>query len=185
MLPNNGTVEGATEITPIPVREKFTLAFENAFDPFVIPFVGFTAGVAQISGQEASFGFGASGYAKRYGLAFADNTIGDIMTSAVMPSLLRQDPRYFQLGTGRAAHRFGYAASRVLITRSDAGHRQFNWSDVGGNAISAGLSDLYYPSANRHLSDTATRWGTEVLWDALANELKEFWPDIRRKIRKS
>jgi hypothetical protein len=79
-------------------------------------------------------------------------------------------------------HRAGYAASRTFITRSRSGQTQFNLSGIGGNAAAAGVSNLYYPSEDRSLTQTLTRWGMQVMWDALSNELKEFWPDVRRKI---
>ena len=70
------------------------------------------------------------------------------------------------------------------MTRGASGASQFNLSEIGGNAFAAGVSNLYYPAADRTLPSTLTRWGTQIMWDTLSNELKEFWPDIRRKIRK-
>jgi len=184
VLPNNGTVEGATRILPISRKEMFKIAGENSFDPFVFPFVGVTAGLAQLEDQEREWGLNASGYGKRYAAALADNTIGNFMTSAIMPSLFRQDPRYFQLGEGGIWHRAGYAASRIVVTRSRSGQPQFNISEIGGNGAGALISNIYYPSTDRTVSDTLMRWGTQVMWDLLANEMKEFWPDLRRRIRK-
>ena len=184
MIPNNTTVEGASHVTPIPISEKFKLGAENAFDPFVYVFVGITAGLAEVDGAESSFGRSGGAYAKRYAVAFTDNTINGMMTSSVFPSLLKQDPRYFQLGEGSTPHRIGYAASRILITRSDGGHRQFNLSEVGGNVAAAGIAEAYYPPEDRTAIDIVERWAMNVMWDTLSNELKEFWPDIRRRIRK-
>jgi hypothetical protein len=184
MLPNNATVEGASEIDPISSGEKFKLGAENSFDPYIYPFVGFTASVAQLERQAPSFGFGVSGYAKRYGLGFADNTIGDLMTNSIGPSLLHQDPRYFQLGKGGAGHRAGYAASRIFVTRSDSGRRQFNWSEVGGNVAAAGISEAYYPAESRGAGDVVLRCAMGVVWDTVSNEMKEFWPDIRQRMHR-
>ena len=130
------------------------------------------------------YGPGLSGFAKQYGASFADNAAGSIMTTAIIASVAHQDPRYFQHGSGGILHRVVYAASRNLITRGDSGREQFNVSELGGNAIAAGLSDLYYPARERTVSTTATRWGTQLLVDALSNEAKEFWPDIHRKFRR-
>ncbi len=185
VLPNNGTVEGATRIMPISAKEKFKIALDDSFDPVVLPFVGVTAGLAQWQDDEQEWGRSASAYGKRYAAALADNTIGNFMTTAVVPSLLRQDPRYFQLGEGSLWHRFGYAASRTLVTRSSrSGQPRFNFSEIGGNGIGALLSNTYHPPSDRSVSATVTRWGTQIMWDLLANEMKEFWPDVRRKIRK-
>jgi hypothetical protein len=50
--------------------------------------------------------------------------------------------------------------------------------------VAAAISNLYYPPEARSPADTLTRWGTQIMWDTLSNELKEFWPDIRRKIHR-
>ncbi len=177
MLPNYTTVEGATEIRPPTVKQKFRMAGENSFDPYVFAIVGIDAAIG--AGQ------GGVGYERRYMMALADNSIGNFMTTAVLPSALGQDPRYFQLGEGSVWHRMAYALSRSVVTRGASGARQFNLSEIGGNALAAGVSNLYYPAAARTLSSTITRWGTQVMWDALSNQLKEFWPDIRKKIRRN
>jgi hypothetical protein len=98
--------------------------------------------------------------------------------------MLRQDPRYFESGQGSIVRRVGYAASRIVITRDRSGQRQFNYSELGGNGVAAAISNLYYPSDGRSAVQTLTRWGTQIMWDTLSNELKEFWPDIRRKIHR-
>jgi hypothetical protein len=189
VLPNYTTVErDATAldnpVPPVTTRDSFRMAALNSFDPYVFPFVGFVAGVAHLQGQEPSFGQGAAGYSKRYATALADNTIGNFLTTAVFPSALRQDPRYFALGEGGFLHRLAYAASRSVVTRSRDGMRQFNLSEIGGNGVAAAFSNFYYPSENRSVTGTLTRWGAQVMWDTLSNELKEFWPDVRRRLRR-
>jgi hypothetical protein len=176
VLPNYTTVEGAQEMQPASVKQKFRMAEQNSFDPYVFPFVGIVAGLG--AGQ------GAAGYGRRYGTALADNSIGNFLTTAVLPSALGQDPRYFERGDGGVWHRVGYALSRSVVTRGASGANQFNLSEIGGNALAAGVSNLYYPAADRTLTSTLTRWGMQVMWDTLSNELKEFWPDIRGRIRK-
>jgi len=174
MLPNYGTVEPATHAQPIATPQIFALATKNSFDPVVFPFVGFSAGLGQ----------GGSGdYAERYATVLADNTIGNLMTSAIMPAALHQDPRYYELGSGGVLRRTGYALSRTLVTRARTGERQFNVSEIGGNLAAASMSNIYYAPGDRSVSGTLTRWGTQVMWDALSNELKEFWPDVRAFIR--
>jgi hypothetical protein len=184
VLPNHTTVEGARHIQPVSTKDVFHMAAEDAFDAPVFPFVAFTTWLAQVQGQEASWGHSRSAYAKRYATTFSDDVIATFLTTAIMPTLLHQDPRYFELGNGSAAHRAGYAATRSFVTLDRSGHTQFNYSDVTGNAIAAGLSNLYHPAEDRSWSGTATRWGTQMMWDVLSDELKEFWPDIRRRIRK-
>jgi hypothetical protein len=113
----------------------------------------------------------------------ADGVIEGYMTSAVFPSVFKQDPRYFVLGKGTFWHRTSYALTRLIITRSDSGHAEFNVSEVFGAASAAAISTYgYHPSNEKTLSNAASVWGTQIGYDALAIVVKEFWPDIRRKI---
>jgi hypothetical protein len=107
------------------------------------------------------------------------------MTGAILPSLLHQDPRYYQLGHGSFKHRLGYAISRLFVTRSDSGRQEFNASEVLGSATSATIATYtYHPAEDRTLANTLSVWGTQLGWDSVAISLKEFWPDIRRKVQK-
>jgi hypothetical protein len=183
-LPNFLTVENAQEIPPLTSKEKFKVVLRTAFDPVEYPYVGFLAGISQATDSEPGFGQGAAGYAKRYGSAFADNTIENFMAGAILPSLLHQDPRYYQLGHGTFKHRLGYAISRIFVTRSDSGDTVFNASEVLGSAVAAGIANTYHPAGDRTVANTVSVWWTEVGWDAVAIGVKEFWPDIRRKVQK-
>lgn len=183
-LPNFLSVENAKNIRPLSTKEKFKVTARSSFDPVEYPYVGFLAGISQAQNSEPGFGQGAAGYAKRYGAAFADNTIENFMTAAVLPSLLRQDPRYYPLGRGSFWHRTGYSISRTFITRSDSGHAQFNISEIGGSAVAGGISTTYHPADDRTFANAMSVWWTQVGWDTLAIVVREFWPDIRRKLRK-
>jgi hypothetical protein len=184
-LPNFLTLENANQVPPLTTGQKFKVVARSSFDYVQYPWYGFLAGISQAENSEPGYGQGAAGYGKRYGAAWADGTIENFMTSAVFPSLLRQDPRFFQSGKGSFWHRTGYAMSRVIITRTDAGHSQANYSEIIGSALSAGISTYsYHPSADRTVRNSLSVWGSQVGYDTLTYVVKEFWPDIRRKIRK-
>jgi hypothetical protein len=182
VLPNYSTVERNTNVPQVTTKTTFQMFALGSFDPYVFPFVAFTAGLAQVEHEERSWGQGIGAYGKRYLTAFSDNTIGNLMTTAVAPTLLHTDPRYFVLGEGGFLRRAGYALSRSVVTRTRGGRATFNLSEIGGNAVAAGISNAYHPPEDRTVSSTMSRWGMQVMWDTLTNELKEFWPDIRRKI---
>jgi hypothetical protein len=184
-LPNYLTVENAAHVPPLTTGGKFKLTAKDSFDPVEIPYIGLVAGIGQAQNSEPSYGQGGAGYGRRYGTAFADNTIGNFMTEAVFPSMLRQDPRYFQLGKGGFWRRTGYAFSRLIVTRSDSGQSQLNSSEIAGNAIGAGIASSYHPAQDRGLSNTMSIWGTQIMWDGVANEMKEFWPDIHHWFRRN
>jgi hypothetical protein len=184
-LPNFLTLENANQVPPLTAGEKFKVVGRSSFDYVQYPWYGFLAGISQAENSEPGYGQGAAGYGKRYGAALADGTIENFLTSAVLPSLLRQDPRFFQSGKGGFWHRTGYAMSRIIVTRGDSGRSQANFSEIVGSALSAGISTYsYHPRTDRNVPNAASVWGSQVGYDTLTYVVKEFWPDIRRKLRK-
>ena len=115
VLPNYLTVENAKKIPPLTTAQKFKLVALGTFDPVEFPYVGVLAAIDQAQNQFPSYGQGFKGYAKRFGVGFADTTVENFMVGAVVPSILHEDPRYFQSGKGGFWHRAGYAATRMLI----------------------------------------------------------------------
>lgn len=183
-LPDFLTVQNADQLPALTTKQKFKVVARGSFDYVEYPWYGALAGISQAENSEPGYGQGAEGYGKRYGAAFADGTIENFMTEAVLPSLLREDPRFYQLGKGSFRHRTAYAVSRIFVTRTDSGQKQFNFSEILGSAASAAISTYsYHPRSDRTLPNTASVWGTQVGYDTITIVVKEFWPDIRRKIR--
>jgi hypothetical protein len=184
VLPNYTTVESEDAFGPLTPGAKFKLATDSAIDPVTFPFIGFVALLGQAQNSEPSYGQGLKGYAKRYGTSYGDAIIGTYMTVGVYPSILKQDPRYFQLGHGSVTHRALYSISRIFWTRTDSGSHEFNYSEIVGNLTAAGISNIYHPAEDRTFTNTLSVWGTDIMWDTVSNVTKEFWPDIHRKIHK-
>lgn len=182
VLPNYGTVENAHDLPPLSAGQKFRLATAAVFDWAAFPFNGVLSGIAQAKNDPKEWGQGWDAYGKRFGQSFADNSIGTYMTTAAFPSLLHEDPRYYQLGKGGFGHRAYHAMNRLFVTRTDSGHDRFNYSESIGNAVAAAISNSYHVPADRTASRNATTFAFLILYDGLSNELKEFWPDIRRKV---
>jgi len=184
LLPNYLMVEDQDHFAPLPVKTKFELSAKTMTDPVTISFLGAIALLGQARNSDPSYGQGMQGYAKRYATVYADTGIGTLMTASVFPTILHQDPRYFQRGSGGVWRRTVYAVSQIFVTRSDSGQAQFNYSEIAGNAVAAGISNTYHPKNQRTLGNTLSVWGTDTMLNALCNVAKEFWPDLRRKIRK-
>ena len=183
LLPNFLTLEDAGKVPPLTSAQKFKTVARGAFDWGQFVWFGLLSGLSQAENSEPGFGQGAEGYGKRYAAYFADGTIENFMVGAALPSLLRQDPRFYQSSHGAFLHRLGYAASRIVITRSDSGSAQFNYSEILGSAAASGISTYsYHPHSDRNLANAASVWGTQVGYDAMSLVFKEFWPDIRKKL---
>jgi len=181
VIPNYRENEDPENIKPLTPRQKLKIGLDDSFDPSAFLVAGVFAGSSMAQRQYA-FGQGIEGFAKYYGGAFADQAIGNMMTEALFPIVLGQDPRYFPKARGSFLARTGYALSREVITRGDDGKNQFNTSELLGNAVAAGISNAYYPAVNRSLSTTANKWAQQIGLDAAFNVMKEFWPDVRRKV---
>jgi hypothetical protein len=185
-LPNFLTLENSANAPPLTAGQKFKVTARGTFDPIELVWFGLQAGIAQAGGSDPTYGQGVEGYAKRYAQRFGDGAIQNFFTRAIFPSVLHQDPRYFQMGEGGFLHRAAYAVSRIFVTRSDSGSRQFNFSEIFGGAAAAGISTYaYHPMSSSNLANATHVWGTQIGFDALSYALKEFWPDIRRKMRHS
>jgi len=186
VLPNYRTADGSAPFMPITTRHKFYIAAKDSFDYPVYLTAAAFAGFYQLENQNPSFGQGVAGYAKRLASSYGDQAIGNLMTEAIFPSLLHEDPRYFRIGSsgGSTWHRTRYALTRVFVVRTDKGGWTFNFSEWLGNGTTVALSNLYYPADTRNVSDNVQKLGIQVGTDAFSQVLKEFWPDIKRKISK-
>ncbi len=182
VIPNYRSDETSAEFKPLTPGAKMKVAFDDSFDPSAFLVAGVFAGVAMAQKQNSSFGSGARGFSKYYGGAFADQAIGNNMSEGLFPVALHQDPRYFVKGRGGFWKRTGYAMSREVITRGDDGRNHFNTSELAGNAVAAGISNLYYPPTDRSFGNTANKWGQQIALDTFFNVAKEFWPDMRNKL---
>jgi hypothetical protein len=184
VMPNYLTVENQAHVPPISWKEKFAITAKGTFDPYEFTIVGILSAIRQAQNAYPGFGQGWAAYGKRYGAAFADQADGNIMVGAVFPAILKTDPRYFRKGKGGFKGRFGYAISRIFVTRRDSGGSLFNFPEFVGNAAAITMSNVYYPAADRSFTSGLNNWGVQMGIDAFGNELKEFWPDIHRHFSK-
>jgi hypothetical protein len=134
---------------PLTSKQKFKLAWKTVTDPFTLVFVAGGAGVEQAQNHFAEYGQGAQGYGKRFGAGYADAVAGTFVGSAIFPSLLKQDPRYFYKGTGSKRSRMLYAIANALICKGDNGRWQANYSNILGSLAAGGISNIYYPAQDR------------------------------------
>lgn len=135
---------------PLSPKQKFELAWKTTIDPVNFAITGAVAGIQQANNDFDGYGQGAAGYARRYGAAYGNFLTGTYIGAAILPSLLKQDPRYFYKGTGSTRSRILYAIANAVICKGDDGHWQANYSNILGTLASGGISNLYYPAQNRN-----------------------------------
>ena len=180
IIPNYRAVSANTQLPALAPKGKFWLATQDSFDYSSFALAGIVAGLSQA--RQSTPEFGENAYAQYLWHSFVDQAVGNYFTEALMPIATRQDPRYYTLGHGGFFRRSGYALSRLLITRTDSGGRNFNFSEIVGNGAGAGLSNLYYPRQERTWTKTGQKWLLQVGIDGVFNIAKEFWPDIDRMV---
>lgn len=165
---------------PLSPGQKYQLFFKSATDPWPFLLAGFASGVDQAENSFPEYGQGMEGYAKRYGASYTDYFTGNFFGNAVLPSLLHEDPRYFQKGTGAFTRRALWAATSTIWCKRDDGTWGPNYGNVIGNLMGSAVSNLYYPAADRTVGGTIERGVTVSAEGIVGAEIIEFWPDIVR-----
>lgn len=181
VVPNFGTtdIQNAAPLTP---KEKLNLDLHSTLDPFTFVAAFLDAGLDEAQDSFPGYGHGPTGYFKNFGSSYADTFDGGLWGNALLPIALHEDPRYFRRGTGSFMSRFLYSASTTVWCKRDNGRWGPNYANVGGNFIAGGISNLYYPAANRGAELTVTRAITVTAEGAIGSEFVEFWPDISRHL---
>jgi carboxypeptidase family protein len=137
------------DAVPLTPRQKFELAWKSTVDPVNFALTGAIAGIQQAQNDFPGYGQGAQGFAKRYAATYGNFLTGTYIGGAILPSLLKQDPRYFYKGTGTKRSRILYAIANSVICKGDNGRWQANYSGILGSLAAGGISNLYYPAKDR------------------------------------
>jgi len=181
VLPAFNSVQ-ADKAVPLTSGQKFHLFFRGSIDPYQFVIAALDTGLEEAQDDYTEYHWGTLGFLKRYGATYADTWDGNFWGNAVLPSVLHQDPRYYRLGraSGKSAwHRFLYAAETTVICHSDKGKLQPNYSNVLGNLIGGGISNIYYPASDRGVGLTFERTLTTSAEGIVGAELIEFYPDYQ------
>ncbi|HEX4074470.1 MAG TPA: carboxypeptidase-like regulatory domain-containing protein [Candidatus Acidoferrales bacterium] len=137
------------DAVPLNSKQKFQLAWKSTIDPVTFGVAAAVAGMEQGANYYSGYGPGAQGYGKRFGATYADTVLGNFIGGAILPSLLKQDPRYFYKGTGTTRSRILYSIATAVICKGDNGRWQANYSNIAGNFVASGIANVYYPATDR------------------------------------
>jgi len=183
IMPEFQAVNSGGDLPPLTPKQKFHLMWKSSTDPFIFSLDAIVAGIGQAKNSNPGFGQGAQGYFKRFGASYADTFDGNFWGNAVLTVAFKEDPRYYREGESYGyLHRAGYSALTAIWTRQDNGKWGPNLANVLGNFISGGISNLYYPAADRGIGKTVTGAVTVTAEGTIGSELIEFWPDIAHKL---
>jgi hypothetical protein len=180
IFPNFRAVSSEVHLPPQSVKDKFVTASEDSFDYSAIVLPALVAGESDAAKDTPEFHHGAAAYGRYFWHTFVDQTSENYLVEFIVPTVTREDTRYYTLGPGGGSgwKRVGYALSRAVVTRNDAGKDTFNASEIIGSGAAAGISNFYYPRSERTFSNTADKWSVNVGVDAAGFMIREFWPDL-------
>ncbi len=182
VVPNFRSVSADVKLPPQSVKDKFVAAGHDSFDYGSFVLAAVQAGFSYNSSSYPEFHEGFVGYGRYYWHTLSDTAGENFMVGGVGPALFHQDSRFYTLGHGGFRRRAIYAASRVLITRTDAGNETFNFSEIVGSGAASGISTLYYPKNYQTWTKVGQKWLTSDIIDGANFTFKEFWPDINKKV---
>lgn len=171
-----------TVLCSLEVKDKFLLFVHDTFNPLSFFSAGFNAGVDQASNRDGTFGQGMEGYSKRYAADFVNQTDWRFFTDFAYPTLFSEDPRYYPLGQGSTGARLLHAAGHAFVAHRDDGTRMFNFSLWLGTGTAIALSDLIHPGNQRGFGAGARSAGYSVGIGMGMDALREFAPEISRKL---
>ena len=176
----------AQQPTSLSTAEKWKNFVDETVSPITIGGGIFNGGFSHLTQSDPRYGKDSEAFAQRFAASVADIATQNFFGDFLLASALHEDPRYMRRGPqyGGIWSRTLYAISRAVIISRDAGGTTFNWSNVLGTAMSAGLSNAYYPSLSRTSGAMAIHWATSVAGGGFANLAPEFWPDFKQKVFK-
>ena len=178
VFPDLATTQG-----PLSSWQKFKLAANNSVALSTIGAAAIGAAFSQAIDSPSGYHQGAEGYGKRFGADMARGASDNMFGTFLLASALHEDPRFYVRKNLSFKESVEYCAVRVLITRSDSGERVVNYSGLIGPLLGEGLANAYYPDENRTVGSTFTRYASDLGWRFGGNMLRQYWPNINRKLR--
>lgn len=177
-------VQADTQLAPIDsTRKRWNNFLHETAGPLTAAGGTFNAVFSQLTDTDPKYGTDSAAFAQRLGASYADIAAQNFFGDFLMASAFHEDPRYYRKGPGHSlVYRTAYAISRAMVIRKDDGSNGFNFDNVLGSAMSAGFSNLYYPSPSRTRGAILSHFAIDVADNGFVNLAPEFWPDFRRKV---
>jgi hypothetical protein len=168
---------------PITAKDKVIIGFTDLYSVENLLAIVTSAGYEQATNGAPNYGTNGKAFGKRLGAAALRETSQGIFTDVVFSPMLHMDPRYYVQGPQHNfVHRAFYAATRVLVSKTDSGHTTINSPLLLGYAASTAVSYGYYPQINRNFKDSASEYGGSLGGAAVGFLFSEFSDGILRAV---
>jgi hypothetical protein len=172
-----------TLLCSLEIKDKLFLFLRDSIDPATFLAAGFNAGISQANNNDPSFGQGGKGYATRLGASYTDQVQFRFFKEFTYPTIFSEDPRYYRMGQGPARRRLLHAVKHAVVAYNDDGNPMFNFSEWLGEISGTSIGNLYHPGNERGVLPAARNIAIDVALDIGFDELREFWPEVARKLR--
>jgi hypothetical protein len=180
--------DSTSPLSSASLSEKWTFFETETVTPLTLVATGLDATASQLTRSAPLYGkhfWRRDAYWKRFGATVADTVSQNFFADFLLASALHEDTRYIRKGHAHGPwSRAGYALSRAVVTRTDSGAPTFNWAVVLGCAMSAGLSNAYYPDVSRTPAVATVNWATNLAGAGLTNLVPEFGSDVHQWFRR-
>ena len=175
LFPGYETIQDpVTPVATLRTKQKFEMAYRKTFDPSFLIESGIFAGFDQIANYGPQYGSGAGPFAQRFGYNAANLATTFLFTDAVLPTVFRQDPRYFRKGSGSFESRLWWWFRSELVAYTDQGKQMPNIANMLGFGMSTALSNAYSPDSSITFPKTMERYGVKVGVSFGLNIMREF-----------
>jgi hypothetical protein len=171
------------KLCTLEIQDKFLLWVGDTVDPITFFSAAFNAGIGQAQNSDPSFGQGAEGYGRRFGVNLIDQAQSAFFKDFAYPTIFFEDPRYYRLGQGSFQTRFLHAVAHVALAHHEDGTAMPNYSEWLGTTSAVALSNVYHPDNRRGFGPSAENVAIAMAQDAGFDVLREFWPEIARKFK--
>ena len=115
-------------------------------------------------------------------VAIARASSNSFFSTFVLASMLRDDPRFYPQSHPTFGGSIKYAATRLFVTRTDAGNETVNLPRLIGPLGAETLANVYLPRSEQTGAKTAQRYGTDLAWNFASNMFKNYWPTIFHRL---
>ena len=170
-------------LPPIGVADKFRIHALRVVSPD--KWVGWAAysGLQQLRNDPHEWGQGASGYGKRFASNAGYTAVRNVLGFALDASL-GQDPRYHKSQRAGIKSRTADALRQVFVTRTDSGGEAFALWRFGSAYGAAFIANTWMPKSSNSPGDAMVNGTISIGADAAGNLFYEFWPDIKKRLRR-
>jgi hypothetical protein len=185
---NEGQVQGPAPppvdaYVPISRTERVEWIVGGTVGPSSLA-VGFVAAGLQPGFKlPRDWGWTWHGYGRRYAEREADVAISNTI-EAGLGALWGEEPRYIPSGRHGAWPRTRYALKTVFLAQRSSGRLAPAWGRYAGNVFNNLIENTWLPRGVTTWDKTTLRSADGFFGRAAGNLWNEFWPDIRKRLKK-